>query len=36
MIQITPLIGKMHKYGVKNLWVLYIYREQQMKKVVNN
>lgn len=36
MIQITTLIGKMHKYDVENLWVLYIYTEQQMKKFVNN
>lgn len=36
MIEITTLIGKMLKYGVKNLLFLYIYTEQQMKKGVNN
>jgi len=36
VIQVTPLILKIRRYGVTHLWVLYIYTEQQMKKIVHN
>jgi len=33
---VTPLMLKIHEYDVVNIVVLYVYIEQQMKKVVNH